>query len=95
VVEVVAETAAGRVPVFGDVQATRLIGAVDKAKKLARVKGLTGILTANTLLHKPGQKGRPALPRDPEASTCPCCCTTSRRTGVNLGSNGAASGRDS
>jgi 4-hydroxy-tetrahydrodipicolinate synthase len=58
VVEVVAETAAGRVPVFGGCTSNATHDAVAKAKKLARVKGLTGILTANPYYNKPGQEGQ-------------------------------------
>lgn len=58
VVEVVAETAAGRVPVFGGCTSNATHDAVAKAKKLARLKGLTGILTANPYYNKPGQEGQ-------------------------------------
>ncbi|HEX2919067.1 MAG TPA: dihydrodipicolinate synthase family protein, partial [Edaphobacter sp.] len=53
VVEIVAETAAGRVPVFGGCTNNSTREAVAKAKKLAGVKGLTGILTANPYYNKP------------------------------------------
>ncbi|HEU4634968.1 MAG TPA: 4-hydroxy-tetrahydrodipicolinate synthase [Edaphobacter sp.] len=58
VVEIVAETAAGRVPVFGGCTNNSTRDAVVKAKKLAAVKGLTGILTANPYYNKPGQEGQ-------------------------------------
>jgi 4-hydroxy-tetrahydrodipicolinate synthase len=58
VVEVVTETAAGRVPVFGGCTSNATHDAIAKAKKLARVKGLTGILTANPYYNKPGQEGQ-------------------------------------
>lgn len=58
VVEIVAETAAGRVPVFGGCTNNSTREAVAKAKKLAAVKGLTGILTANPYYNKPGQEGQ-------------------------------------
>ena len=58
VVEIAAETAAGRVPVFGGCTSNATQDAVAKAKKLARVKGLTGILTANPFYNKPGQEGQ-------------------------------------
>ena len=58
VVEVVAETAAGRVPVFGGCTNNSTREAVEKAKKLAQVKGLTGVLTANPYYNKPGQEGQ-------------------------------------
>lgn len=58
VVEIVAETAAGRVPVFGGCTNNSTREAVAKAKKLAAVKGLTGVLTANPYYNKPGQEGQ-------------------------------------
>jgi 4-hydroxy-tetrahydrodipicolinate synthase len=58
VVEVTCEAAAGRVPVFGGCTNNATHEAVDKAKKLARVKGLTGVLTANPYYNKPGQEGQ-------------------------------------
>lgn len=58
VVEVVAETSAGRVPVFGGCTNNSTYEAVTKAKKLAQVPGLTGILTANPYYNKPGQEGQ-------------------------------------
>jgi 4-hydroxy-tetrahydrodipicolinate synthase len=54
----VVETAAGRVPVFGGCTNNSTREAVTKAKKLANVKGLTGILTANPYYNKPGQEGQ-------------------------------------
>ena len=56
VVELTCEAAAGRVPVFGGCTNNSTHEAVEKAKKLARVKGLTGILTANPYYNKPGQE---------------------------------------
>jgi 4-hydroxy-tetrahydrodipicolinate synthase len=58
VVEVTCEAAAGRVPVFGGCTNNATHEAVDKVKKLARVKGLTGVLTANPYYNKPGQEGQ-------------------------------------
>ena len=58
VVSIVAETAAGRVAVFGGCTSNATRDAVDKAKKLAKVAGLTGILTANPYYNKPGQEGQ-------------------------------------
>ena len=58
VVEIVAETAAGRVPVFGGCTNNSTREAVAKAKKLAAVKGLSGVLTANPYYNKPGQEGQ-------------------------------------
>ncbi|RZU42591.1 4-hydroxy-tetrahydrodipicolinate synthase [Edaphobacter modestus] len=58
VVEVVVETAAGRVPVFGGCTNNSTHEAVAKAKKLAQVSGLSGVLTANPYYNKPGQEGQ-------------------------------------
>src|SRR5215475_2684868 len=58
VIEVTCETAAGRVPVFGGCTSNNTHEAVDKARKLARIKGLTGVLTANPYYNKPGQEGQ-------------------------------------
>jgi 4-hydroxy-tetrahydrodipicolinate synthase len=58
IVEIVVETAAGRVPVFGGCTSNATHEAVAKAKKLAKVKGLTGLLTANPYYNKPGQEGQ-------------------------------------
>ncbi len=58
VVEVVVETAAGRVPVFAGCthNATRV--AVARARQLDGVAGLSGILTANPYYNRPGQEGQ-------------------------------------
>ncbi|HTH53130.1 MAG TPA: 4-hydroxy-tetrahydrodipicolinate synthase [Edaphobacter sp.] len=58
VVEITVETAAGRVPVFGGCTSNATHEAVTKVKKLAGVKGLTGVLTANPYYNKPGQEGQ-------------------------------------
>ncbi|HEY8997200.1 MAG TPA: 4-hydroxy-tetrahydrodipicolinate synthase [Edaphobacter sp.] len=58
VISIVAETAAGRVAVYGGATSNATHDAVEKAKKLAKVKGLTGILTANPFYNKPGQEGQ-------------------------------------
>ena len=58
VVEIVAETTAGRVPVFGGCTNNSTQEAVVKVKKLAKVNGLTGVLTANPYYNKPGQEGQ-------------------------------------
>ncbi len=58
VVEVVVETGAGRVPVFAGCTYNATHEAVARAKKLAQVRGLTGILTANPYYNKPGQEGQ-------------------------------------
>jgi 4-hydroxy-tetrahydrodipicolinate synthase len=58
VVEVTVQTTAGRVPVFGGCTHNATSEAVARAKKLAKVAGLTGILTANPYYNRPGQEGQ-------------------------------------
>ena len=58
VVETVVETAAGRVPVFAGCTHNATREAVARAKKLAKVPGLTGLLTANPYYNRPGQEGQ-------------------------------------
>jgi 4-hydroxy-tetrahydrodipicolinate synthase len=58
VVAIVAEAAAGRVPVFGGCTNNSTQEAVAKVRKLAKVSGLTGVLTANPYYNKPGQEGQ-------------------------------------
>ncbi len=58
VVEVAVSTAAGRVPVFAGCTHNATNEAVVRVRKLAEVKGLTGILTANPYYNKPGQEGQ-------------------------------------
>lgn len=58
VVEVVVATVAGRIPVFAGCTHNATHEAVARARKLARVDGLTGILTANPFYNRPGQEGQ-------------------------------------
>ena len=58
VIEVVVDTAAGRVPVFAGCTHNATHEAVARTKKLHRVRGLTGVLTANPYYNKPGQEGQ-------------------------------------
>lgn len=58
VVELVIAATAGRVPVFAGCTHNATHEAVAKARKLARVHGLTGILTANPYYNRPGQEGQ-------------------------------------
>jgi 4-hydroxy-tetrahydrodipicolinate synthase len=58
VAEVVCATVAGRVPVFAGCTHNATSEAVAKAKKLAKVAGLTGLLTANPYYNRPGQEGQ-------------------------------------
>ena len=86
VVSIVAETAAGRVAVFGGCTSNATRDAVDKAKKLAKVAGLTGVLTANPYYNKPGQEGQYRHFRAiAEAVDCEVLLyNIPGRTGVNL-----------
>ena len=58
VIEIVVETAAGRVPVFAGCTHNATHEAVARVKKLHRVRGVTGVLTANPYYNKPGQDGQ-------------------------------------
>ena len=58
VVETVVNTAAGRVPVFAGCTHNATSEVVARAKKLAKVPGLTGLLTANPYYNRPGQEGQ-------------------------------------
>ena len=58
VVEITVEAANGRVPVFAGATHNSTREAVQRAKRLERVHGLTGILTANPYYNKPGQEGQ-------------------------------------
>lgn len=58
VVELVVATTAGRVPVFAGCTHNATHEAVAKARKLTRVHGLTGVLTANPYYNRPGQEGQ-------------------------------------
>jgi 4-hydroxy-tetrahydrodipicolinate synthase len=58
VIEVVVETTAGRVPVFAGCTHNATHEAVARVKKLQRVRGVTGALTANPYYNKPGQEGQ-------------------------------------
>jgi len=58
VIEIAVNTAAGRVPVFGGCTHNATSEAVARAKKLAKIPGLDGILTANPYYNRPGQEGQ-------------------------------------
>ena len=58
VVELTVETAAGRVSVFAGATHNSTRQAIENARKLARIPGLTGILTANPYYNRPGQEGQ-------------------------------------
>jgi len=58
VVEITVETAAGRVPVFAGCTHNATAQAVANARKLAKIAGLSGILTANPYYNRPAQEGQ-------------------------------------
>lgn len=58
VIEITVDAASGRVPVFAGATHNSTHEAVRKVKQLARINGLTGILTANPYYNKPGQEGQ-------------------------------------
>ena len=58
VVEVVVSTASGRIPVFAGCTHNATHEAVARAKKLSRIHGLSGILSANPYYNRPGQEGQ-------------------------------------
>ncbi len=58
VVEVTVGGAAGRVPVIAGCTHNSTREAVERAKKLAKVGGLAGILSANPYYNRPGQEGQ-------------------------------------
>ena len=86
VVETVVNTVAGRVPVFAGCTHNATSEAVVRAKKLAKVPGLTGILTANPYYNRPGQEGQYQHFREiAEAVELPILLyNIPSRTGVNL-----------
>ena len=58
VVEVVVGTVAGRVPVFAGCTHNSTREVVARAGRLAEVRGLTGLLSANPYYNRPGQEGQ-------------------------------------
>jgi 4-hydroxy-tetrahydrodipicolinate synthase len=58
VVEITIEAAAGRVPIFAGCTHNATAVAVANAQKLAKLSGLTGILTANPYYNRPSQEGQ-------------------------------------
>jgi 4-hydroxy-tetrahydrodipicolinate synthase len=58
VVEVVVESAQGRVPVFAGCTHNSTREAVEKVHLVQRISGLTGLLTANPYYNKPTQEGQ-------------------------------------
>ena len=86
VVEIVCTTAAGRVPVFAGCTHNATAEAIARAKRLAQVPGLTGILTANPYYNRPSQEGQYQHFRAiAEAVNLPVLLyNIPSRTGVNL-----------
>jgi 4-hydroxy-tetrahydrodipicolinate synthase len=58
VIEVTVAAAGGRVPVFAGATHNATHQAIANVKKLHRITGLTGILTANPYYNRPGQRGQ-------------------------------------
>ena len=58
VIEITVQTAGGRVPVFAGATHNSTQEAVSKARRLAKIDGLSGILTANPYYNRPGQEGQ-------------------------------------
>lgn len=58
VVGITVNAAQGRVPVFAGATHNNTAQAVENARTLARIDGLTGILTANPYYNRPGQEGQ-------------------------------------
>ena len=58
VVQIVCATSAGRVPVFAGCTHNATTEAVLRACRLARIHGLTGLLTANPFYNRPNQEGQ-------------------------------------
>ncbi len=58
VVELTCRIAAGRVHVFAGATHNSTREAVRRVERLARVRGLTGVLTANPYYNRPGQQGQ-------------------------------------
>ena len=58
VVQIVCATAAGRVPVFAGCTHNATHEAVTRARRLSKIYGLTGLLTANPYYNRPNQEGQ-------------------------------------
>jgi len=86
VVELVVNAAAGRVPVFAGCTHNATSEAIARAKKLSKIPGLTGLLTANPYYNRPGQEGQYQHFRAiAESTSLPILLyNIPSRTGVNL-----------
>ena len=58
VIETVVSTAAGRVPIIAGCSHNATAQAVANAKKMAKLSGISGLLTANPYYNRPGQEGQ-------------------------------------
>ena len=58
VVEITVNAAQGRVAVFAGATHNSTHQAVENVRKVARISGLTGVLTANPYYNRPGQEGQ-------------------------------------
>ena len=58
VIEITIATAAGRVPIFAGCTHNATHQAVTNARRLARIPGLTGLLSANPYYNRPSQEGQ-------------------------------------
>ncbi len=58
IVEITVNAAQNRVPVFAGATHNNTAQAVQNARRLAQIEGLTGILTANPYYNRPGQEGQ-------------------------------------
>lgn len=86
VIETVVKTAAGRVPVIAGCSHNSTSAVVERAKELAKVSGLSGLLTANPYYNRPGQEGQYQHFRAvAEATPLPVLLyNIPSRTGVNM-----------
>ncbi len=58
VIRLVAEVSAGRVPVLAGCTHNSTAAAVERARAVAAIRGVTGVLTANPYYNKPTQEGQ-------------------------------------
>jgi 4-hydroxy-tetrahydrodipicolinate synthase len=86
VIGIVAEAAAGRVPVLAGCTHNSTLEAVARAGEASSVPGVSGLLTANPFYNKPGQEGQYRHFRAiAEAVPCPVVLyNIPGRTGANL-----------
>ena len=85
-VQVVADVSAGRVPVLAGCTHNATREAAERARRVASLKGVYGLLTANPFYNKPNQEGQYRHFRTiAEAVSCPVVLyNIPSRTGTNL-----------